>query len=106
MQQVPGKVLSNETAERLIAAGLITRLPKTPQANLSDPREIVDETGARIQDKMHGMTWGEFKKLVEAAGVTNGDKIWYFDFSFPTVNAKGEADTNVFTDDELGIVVQ
>lgn len=30
------------------------------------------------------MTWGEFKKHVEAQGVTDQMEIWYIDFSFPS----------------------
>ncbi len=29
------------------------------------------------------MTWGEFKKLVEEAGVKETDTIWYIDISYP-----------------------
>lgn len=45
------------------------------------------------------MTWKEFKEAVEAAGVSDNDKIWYIDVSYPD---------HIFVDigDESGFTVE
>ena len=55
----------------------------------------------------HVMTWGELKKLVEAAGVKDDDDIWYFDFHGPWVDDSGEVNIDASPpSDRDGIVVQ
>ncbi len=46
------------------------------------------------------MTWGEFKKIVEAAGIKDSDDIWYIDVSHPV-----EERMSVNLDYQVGLAV-
>ena len=54
---------------------------------------------------MPDLTWGDFKRLVEAAGVQDSDTLTYFDFSYPYVRPDGTTDIEVFRDAEHHSVV-
>jgi hypothetical protein len=51
------------------------------------------------------MTWGEFKKLVDAAGVKDEQEIWYIDISFPQVPAVGYYELAISVDENCGLAV-
>ena len=47
---------------------------------------------------MHDLTWGEFKALMEAAGVQETDRIEWVDVSHPSTYDNGSASIEVFHD--------
>jgi len=51
------------------------------------------------------MNWGEFKKLVEAKGVTDDMEIWYIDVHNPGVKYMGVYPQNKNDPKDLGLVV-
>ncbi len=50
------------------------------------------------------MTWLKFKEWVEAAGVSDSDKIWYLDIS-PAALRQGNGCVSICRDDDHGIYI-